>query len=254
VSVGCNQGQKNFDDLQENTGEGKLGGGERWNRGDAGRERLFKSRLQEAAAGGTILRKKSVSSSKQRAVVGAAIRGGCEKSVRRETKREAKRAKVCEGLLRLNKSDIDRQVVFDMGPYEKTAIYMRGSKKHTPELPKVEGTRTNPERKAQWVDVQDSCKIRVTEPGVLICHGKEELALLLPRSVVVGERMLTKRRNLEDVFQALEALEQGASKSTCRDNPCCERVVGVDGAMSKCVNVGTKRAKFGAGLTTTRQL
>ena len=71
------------------------------------------------------------------------------------------------------------------------------------------------------------------------------------RSVAAAERMVTKSRRLDDVFQALEALEAGASGSTCRNNPRCQRVVGVDGAKSKYVNVGTKSAKFGAGLTTT---
>ena len=218
------------------------------------REGLFKRRLQEAATGGTIFRKKSVSSSKQRATVGAAILDGCEKSVRKERKREANRVAVCRGLVRVDKSAIDRRTVFDMGPYERNAIYMRGSKKHSPELPKVEGTRVSPHRIAKWVDVEDSDEISVlagTGAGVLVCHGEEELALLVPRSVAAAERMVTKSRRLDDVFQALEALEAGASGSTCRNNPRCQRVVGVDGAKSKYVNVGTKSAKFGAGLTTT---
>jgi len=218
------------------------------------REEVFERRIAEAAAGGTIFRKASVSSAKQRAVVGGGILSGVAKNVRKDKKRERRRAEACKDLLRVNRHEGAEDLVFNMLPYEENAVYFRGSRKHRPKLPNVEGTRKSPARAAKWIDVEGNPFMDVppaTAAGVLLICGTEELAMLLPRHVVVNAKMVTETGTLDDVFAALEALEKGAATSTCRNDPCCERVVAVDGPKSKYVNVGTKRAKFGAGLTTS---
>ena len=136
---------------------------------------------------------------------------------------------------------------FDGSQFEGKYVFMRGSKNHTPFLPRFLDVSNGKQKEACWIDVEDAFRIVDCTTG---STTNKKHFVMIPRDASIGERMTGGNVSMQqDLFEVFQKLELRSPPTDIRRNNISNRMM-TDGENSNYIVIGTSPKRFGKGTQT----
>ena len=137
-----------------------------------------------------------------------------------------------------------REGEYDGSEFEDKYVFLRGSKDHTPRLPRSFKLSNGSKKKTCLLDVETTLD---TVDSITGCTSDKQHFILIPRDVSIGETMMGKNGTMQqELFGVFHKLEERSPHTNIRKNNV-KRMMISDGDNSKYVVIGTSPKRFGKG-------